>query len=878
MYFFVWRQIPIILLVGLILVPLGASGALTWQSEPFSAGLHYDSRHSGFSRLDGPEYPDANVKWSYTAVGMGKINSSCAIGPAEPYLDTNGNGVYDVSEPYEDLNGNGVWDNCMIVFTSTGGFLTVLNPDGTLFWNYDANTPMVSSPAIGPGEPYFDANGNGCFDIAEPFTDLNGNGRWDDAEPFLDKNLNGEYDIGEPFTDLNYNHKWDDAEPFVDANGNGVRDLAEPFIDENGNNVRDRCVFYFGGDDGRLCALYSEICEEPFVDRNGDGEYSDGETFIDWNGNGRWDRVRMKWSVATAGPITSSPVVDVQEPFCDLNGNNWHDAGEPFLDVFQDLQWNPGSEEPYQDINRNGRFDADFPEPYVDTNRNGRHDGVMVYVGSHDGRIYGVSQSGEVIWTYPTGSWVSSSPAVSVDGKVVYCGSDDHYLYAIDGANGYLLWRRYLGGPVHASPAVDGNGNIYIGSDSPDNRLYAFASDGTPLWSRSVGTWVHSSPAIGIYGDIYCGTYYDGPGQEQPVGKLFSVAPNGFESGFTEDPNLKGITLGSWVQSSPMVDASGNIYMISGDNTVFSVSPDGVIIGRMSLPTGSDQSPQKGEYWIKPTAAIGPDRTLYVGCWDGVMYALQRDIYPSADEPNILIAGYMDSEVSASVDSVLKVRALVIDPENNVVKVRVLYEGIDLGWALKREGYDEIADAMIFSSEFVIPASYIDASKAYALQLIAEDAVGNESQMWPNFFVTREGHLPTNFAPDWRRTRGMATEGAEWTRAASDSAPIVLMAGNPYSRVTYETGGRLSIAALVTDPDGIYDIASVTWKYPPLGVSEGVDITPYAIYGLYKDAVLYYYSIQINPGVEPIALENYILAVDKEGHASTQFPAITIVP
>jgi len=879
MRFSIWRYVPVAAAITLLLVPLAAFAALSWQSEPFCSGLHYDSRHSGFSRLEGPKYPDANIKWSFTAVGIGKINSSCAIGPCEPFLDLDGNGCFDDGEPYQDLNRNGLWDDSMIAFTSTGGFFIVLNPDGTLFWSYDTNSPMISSPAIGPGEPYYDVNANGCYDIAEPFTDTNGNGVWDLAEPFIDENDNGVYDQGEEFTDFNHNHRWDDAEPFVDANKDGLCSPAEPFIDENGNGVRDRGVFYFGGDDGRLYALFSEICEEPYVDRNMNGAYTFGEAFTDWNGNGKWDRVRVKWTVATGGKITSSPVVNVQERFCDMDGNNLHDPGEPFIDVYQDGQWNGSCEEPYVDLNQNGRFDADFPEPFIDANHNGRRDGVMIYVGSHDDCIYGISQSGQVMWVYRTGSWISSSPAVSLSGKVVFCGSDDCYLYAIDASNGYLLWRRWLGSPVHASPCVDFDGNVYIGSDSPDNRIYAFAPNGEPLWSRSVGTWVHSSPAVGIYRDIYCGTYFDGAGQGEPVGKLFSIPANGVGSGFPEeDPNGQGINLGSWVQSSPALDREGNIYMIGGDNTVFSISPDGVIIGRMFLPTGSDADPQRNQYWIRSTAAIGPNKTLYVGCWDGKLYALQRDL-PSVDEPNILVAGYMESALSASVDSVLEVQALVTDPENNVVNVWIFYEGIDLGRSLERAGYDEIADAMIFSTEFVVPASFIDATKAYALSLVAEDAVGNTSQMWPYFYITRGGLPPERCAPDWRKTRDRAIEGFEHTRAKeANSPPIVLMAGNPYSKVTFEKGGQLYIAALVTDPDGLGDIDSVIWKYPPLGVSEGKNITQYAIHGLYRDAVLYIYGLSVNPGIGPIWLENYITATDREGAVSTQFPAITVVP
>ena len=54
----------------------------------------------------------------------------------------------------------------------------------------------------------------------------------------------------------------------------------------------------------------------------------------------------------------------------------------------------------------------------------------MVYVGSVDKYLYALDAgSGELRWWYRTGDAVVSSPAV-VDG-VVYVGSGDGYLYAV---------------------------------------------------------------------------------------------------------------------------------------------------------------------------------------------------------------------------------------------------------------------------------------------------------------------------------------------------------------------------------------------------------------------------------------------------------------
>jgi len=54
----------------------------------------------------------------------------------------------------------------------------------------------------------------------------------------------------------------------------------------------------------------------------------------------------------------------------------------------------------------------------------------VVYVGSHDGNLYALdANSGAERWHFPTKALVGSSPTVG-DG-VVYFGSDDGGLYAV---------------------------------------------------------------------------------------------------------------------------------------------------------------------------------------------------------------------------------------------------------------------------------------------------------------------------------------------------------------------------------------------------------------------------------------------------------------
>src|SRR5437762_9357927 len=64
-------------------------------------------------------------------------------------------------------------------------------------------------------------------------------------------------------------------------------------------------------------------------------------------------------------------------------------------------------------------------------------------------------------WRAPTEGDVVSSPAIA--NGVVYVGSGDGGLYALDLATGARHWRFDAGSPVSSSPAV-GGGLVYAGA------------------------------------------------------------------------------------------------------------------------------------------------------------------------------------------------------------------------------------------------------------------------------------------------------------------------------------------------------------------------------------------------------------------------------
>lgn len=110
----------------------------------------------------------------------------------------------------------------------------------------------------------------------------------------------------------------------------------------------------------------------------------------------------------------------------------------------------------------------------------------------------------DVQWAYSTGGAVESSPVVA-DG-VLYVGSDDGNLYALNASTGALKWSFPTGGPVQSSPAVSG-GLVFVGTNNCTitcqygDSLVALTTAGAVAWSFPTGGPA-SSPVV-VDGVVY---------------------------------------------------------------------------------------------------------------------------------------------------------------------------------------------------------------------------------------------------------------------------------------------------------------------------------------------------------------------------------------
>lgn len=117
----------------------------------------------------------------------------------------------------------------------------------------------------------------------------------------------------------------------------------------------------------------------------------------------------------------------------------------------------------------------------------------ILYFGSSDHRLYAIdAATGSQLWNFETGSWIYSSPAV-VKGTV-YFGSNDGKLYALDARTGQKRWEFKTAYAVISSPAV-ADDKVYFGAN--DFSIYALKADtGRQVWRIETDNNVASSPVV----------------------------------------------------------------------------------------------------------------------------------------------------------------------------------------------------------------------------------------------------------------------------------------------------------------------------------------------------------------------------------------------
>ena len=128
--------------------------------------------------------------------------------------------------------------------------------------------------------------------------------------------------------------------------------------------------------------------------------------------------------------------------------------------------------------------------------------GRMIYCGNYAYQVVAADALGEKpAWIYTDGDY-GFFTAPAVDERLVYMGSRDKHLHAIDRKTGKGAWKFKTGARVDSSPLVFDDAVVF---GSNDGRLYAVRTeDGSELWRLDLGEELATGPVFAA-GTIYIG-------------------------------------------------------------------------------------------------------------------------------------------------------------------------------------------------------------------------------------------------------------------------------------------------------------------------------------------------------------------------------------
>ena len=217
-------------------------------------------------------------------------------------------------------------------------------------------------------------------------------------------------------------------------------------------------------------------------------------------------------------------------------------------------------------------------------------EGGVLYVGSYDNNLYAINVSdGKMLWKYPAEGGLVSKPVLHEG--MIYFGSEDKNLYAISARTGKLSWTYPTNGPIRTSPVLM-EGHLLIGSD--DGFLQAVnLISARPIWKFDAGDAVRSTPCI-----------------------LNDFVYFGCENGDLNCVDMGGVLRWRFnakrsITSSPCA-WKGGVYVASLDGTFYALdAKSGWAIWRFRMGKGSVSSPCLAE------------NSLFIGSADGNIYCIE---------------------------------------------------------------------------------------------------------------------------------------------------------------------------------------------------------------------------------------------------------------
>lgn len=335
---------------------------------------------------------------------------------------------------------------------------------------------------------------------------------------------------------------------------------------------------------------------------------------------------QVRWSFKTGNAVTSSPAAYADDLFVTSRDGHVYalaaDTGE--------LKWKSPVHDgkKFNGFNPNGAWidaspviGAYAPRWNVLTREEGTGKWTRrqeadaprwLYVGAHDRQMHAFDlKTGQEAWRTPTFNWIISPAAV--ERYVVYFGSMDGHVYALDAQCGALKWRYKAGRHLKYDPAVVpgsvvceavcgrplvASGTVYIGAD--DGYLYALdAMTGAEAWAFPTGKWIWGRPMLSDDGSTLVVASADGHvyGLDVATGREWWRCATG-------NANYADV-----------VAHRGRALIACTDGTLYAIRPaDGAVIRTFAAGAG-----------LRAAPAVDDDGTIYLPTCGGELIAFDLD-------------------------------------------------------------------------------------------------------------------------------------------------------------------------------------------------------------------------------------------------------------
>ncbi|MFW6196911.1 MAG: PQQ-binding-like beta-propeller repeat protein [Thermoplasmatota archaeon] len=325
----------------------------------------------------------------------------------------------------------------------------------------------------------------------------------------------------------------------------------------------------------------------------------------------------------------------------------------------------------------------------------------------HDERNTGLSEfelsknQGEILWNYSVGvnlGYLHSSPVINSN-DTIFFGVGSEELTAVDDS-GSFLWNKSFNDTI-GSIVLRDDGNLYVRCF---DRLYMINT-----YKRSIG-WRYDLKKGSITnpltldddGNVYFGNQY---------GELVSVSREG-------ERRWKYNT-GKYIESTPTIDGNGVVYVGSNNDNIYAIKKDGILKWKKDLQgdvkttlyhegsvyvgtfedyffslnaeTGSIQWRYNTDSYIYESPSLGPDGTIYLSTYDGVMaFTEDGDKIWSYD----LTSGG-PSPVIGSQGTIIAFTASLMNADQN--KIYAINSDGSEKWTLSTEGNDVFSSGAVDS-------------------------------------------------------------------------------------------------------------------------------------------------------------------------------------